>query len=132
MLLNVNFILLNLLGVKCCNVYSDFCDTMETETEDSWAEVRVKREETKGELEAKLGCVDNEEKKYRSASQHLITLLHNLIAFRMDIAQLSNDIERIKRMFSAILRYASRNKIHLPQVGLCNAYDGGKSLKIYQ
>ena len=45
MLLNVNFILLNLLGVKCCNVYSDFCDTMETETEDSWAEVRVKREE---------------------------------------------------------------------------------------
>jgi len=62
------------------------------------ATVRVKREETKGELEAKLGCVDNEEKKYR-----------------MDIAQLSNDIERIKRMFSAILRYASRNKIHLPQ-----------------
>ena len=87
------------------------------------ATVRVKREETKGELEAKLGCVDNEEKKYRSASQHLITLLHNLIAFRMDIAQLSNDIERIKRMFSAILRYASRNKIHLPQVSLFNVCD---------
>lgn len=34
----------------------------------------------------------------------------------MDIAQLTTDIERIKRMFSAILRYASRNKIHLPQV----------------
>lgn len=34
----------------------------------------------------------------------------------MDIAQLTTDIERIKRMFSAILRYASRNKIHLPPV----------------
>ena len=34
----------------------------------------------------------------------------------MDIAQLTTDIDRIKRMFSAILRYASRNKIHLPQV----------------
>ena len=30
------------------------------------ATVRVKREETKGELEIKLNSVDNEEKKYRS------------------------------------------------------------------
>ena len=29
------------------------------------ATVRVKREETKGELEIKLNSVDNEEKKYR-------------------------------------------------------------------
>lgn len=62
------------------------------------ATVRVKREETRGDLELKLGSVDSEEKKYR-----------------MDIAQLTTDIDRIKRMFSAILRYASRNKIHLPQ-----------------
>ena len=39
-----------------------------------------------------------------------------IVPFRLDIAQLSTDIERIKRMFSAILRYASRNKIHLPPV----------------
>ena len=49
MLLNVNFILLNLAGLNCCNVYSDFCDTMETE--EHWLSVqpesrRVKREET--------------------------------------------------------------------------------------
>ena len=33
------------------------------------ATVRVKREETKGELEIKLNNVDNEEKKYRCVAQ---------------------------------------------------------------
>ena len=53
MLFNVNFILLNLAGLQCCNVYSDFCDTMETREDQHWFsdqhEVRrVKREEMRG------------------------------------------------------------------------------------
>ena len=48
MLLNVIFFLLNLAVLNCCNVYSDFCDTMETE--EHWfsdhPQVGVKREET--------------------------------------------------------------------------------------
>ena len=48
MLFNANFILLNLAGLKCCNVYSDFCDTMETQ-EEQWITdqplARMKREE---------------------------------------------------------------------------------------
>ena len=47
MLLNVKLILLNLAGLNCCNVYSDFCDTMEME--DQWFSdqplPRVKRED---------------------------------------------------------------------------------------
>ena len=37
------------------------------------ATVRVKREETKGDLETKLNCVDSEEKKYRSEETHPTT-----------------------------------------------------------
>ena len=66
-------------------------------------------------MELKLGSVDSEEKKYR-LQQYLKYNSLKLQLIRMDIAQLTNDIDRIKRMFSAILRYASRNKIHLPQV----------------
>jgi len=62
------------------------------------ATVRVKREESKGELENKLTMVDNEEKRHR-----------------MEMSQLSSDIERIKRMYTAILRYAARNSINIPQ-----------------
>ena len=51
----LNFILLNLAGLKCCNVYSDFCDTMETEEEEHWFsdqhEVRIKREEQRDQEE---------------------------------------------------------------------------------
>ena len=36
------------------------------------ATVRVKREETKGELEIKLNSVDNEEKKYRSLKLQIV------------------------------------------------------------
>ena len=36
------------------------------------ATVRVKREETKGELEIKLNSVDNEEKKYRSLKLQIL------------------------------------------------------------
>ena len=66
-------------------------------------------------MELKLGSVDSEEKKYR-LQQCLKFNSLKLELIRMDIAQLTTDIDRIKRMFSAILRYASRNKIHLPQV----------------
>jgi len=62
------------------------------------ATVRVKREESKGELENKLTMVDNEEKRHR-----------------MEMSQLSSDIERIKRMYTAILRYAARSNIAIPQ-----------------
>jgi len=62
------------------------------------ATVRVKREESKGELENKLTMVDNEEKRHR-----------------MEMSQLSSDIDRIKRMYTAILRYAARSNIHIPQ-----------------
>jgi len=58
------------------------------------ATVRVKREETKGELESKLNFVDAEERKYRA-----------------EIAQLNSDIEQIHKKFTAILNYASRNNI---------------------
>jgi len=58
------------------------------------ATVRVKREETKGELESKLNFVDAEERKYRA-----------------EIAQLNADIEKIHKKFTAILNYASRNSI---------------------
>ena len=48
----LNFLLLNLAGLKCCNVYSDFCDTMETqEEEEDQPEVRVKREEQRDKEE---------------------------------------------------------------------------------
>lgn len=62
------------------------------------ATVRVKREETKGELEIKLNSVDNEEKKYR-----------------LEMSQLHTDIERMRKMFTSILKYASRNNIPIPQ-----------------
>ena len=53
MLFNLNFILLNLAGLKCCNVYSDFCDTMETSEDHHWFSDqpvvrRAKREEMGG------------------------------------------------------------------------------------
>lgn len=62
------------------------------------ATVRVKREESKGELENKLSMVDDEEKRHR-----------------MEMSQLSSDIERIKRVYTAILRYAARSNINIPQ-----------------
>jgi len=62
------------------------------------ATVRVKREESKGELENKLSMVDDEEKRHR-----------------MEMSQLSSDIERIKRVYTAILRYAARSNISIPQ-----------------
>jgi len=62
------------------------------------ATVRVKREESKGELESKLSIVDDEEKRHR-----------------MEMSQLSSDIDRIKRVYTAILRYVARNNINIPQ-----------------
>merc|ERR1711874_589479 len=62
------------------------------------ATVRVKREETKGELEIKLNSVDNEERKYR-----------------LEMSQLHSDIARMQKMFTSILKYASRNNIPVPQ-----------------
>merc|ERR1719188_2263459 len=61
------------------------------------ATVRVKREESKGELETKLGSVDNNVKKYM-----------------VEMSQLSSDIEQIKKMVNAILKFASRNNIPIP------------------
>ena len=61
------------------------------------ATVRVKREETRGELETKLGSVDNNVKKYM-----------------VEMSQLSSDIEQIKKMVTAILKFASRNNIPIP------------------
>ena len=61
------------------------------------ATVRVKREETRGELETKLGSVDNNVKKYM-----------------VEMSQLSSDIEQIKKMVNAILKFASRNNIPIP------------------
>jgi len=61
------------------------------------ATVRVKREETRGELETKLGSVDNNVKKYM-----------------VEMSQLSSDIEQIKKMVTAILKFASRNNIPVP------------------
>jgi len=65
--------------------------------------VRVKREETKGELESKLNFVDAEERKYRA-----------------EIAQLNSDIEQIHKKFTAILNYASRNNIPISRVSKKN------------
>jgi len=62
------------------------------------ATVRVKREETKGELETKLNNVDCDDKKYR-----------------LEIAQLQSEIERIKKMADAIIRYASTQGIPVSQ-----------------
>ena len=57
MLLNVHLFLLNLAGLQSCNVYSDFCDTMETEETDHWfshqPELRIKREEQRTKEEEK-------------------------------------------------------------------------------
>ena len=79
------------------------------------ATVRVKREETKGELEIKLNCVDGEEKKYRWKSFRSLWI-SPLCGFRLEMSQLQSDISRIKKMFTSILKYASRNNVPIPQV----------------
>jgi len=58
------------------------------------ATVRVKREESKSDLEKKLGVIDEDEKRQR-----------------IEMNQLSTDIEKIKRVYSAILRYATKKNI---------------------
>lgn len=62
------------------------------------ATVRVKREESKGDLETKLNVVDNEERRHRA-----------------EMAQISKDIQRIKKVYQAILRYATRSNIIVPE-----------------
>jgi len=62
------------------------------------ATVRVKREESKGDLETKLNVVDDEERRHRA-----------------EMAQISKDIQRIKKVYSAILRYATRSNIIVPE-----------------
>jgi len=62
------------------------------------ATVRVKREESKGELETKLSAVDDEERRHRN-----------------EMAQITKDIQRIKKVYSAILRYATRSNIIVPE-----------------
>jgi len=62
------------------------------------ATVRVKREESKGDLENKLNMVDDEERRHR-----------------LEMAQLTEDIERIKKVYTAILRYATRSNIVVPE-----------------
>ena len=79
------------------------------------ATVRVKREETKGELEIKLNSVDNEEKKYRWKYKLLSGRWKNF-TFRLEMSQLHSDIARMQKMFTSILKYASRNNIPIPQV----------------
>jgi len=62
------------------------------------ATVRVKREESKGELESKLSLVDDEERRHRQ-----------------EMAQITKDIQRIKKVYTAILRYATRSNIIVPE-----------------
>ena len=83
------------------------------------ATVRVKREETKGELETKLNTVDCEEKKYRFANNKGMKGASPMrFSSRMEIAQLQSEIERIKKMADAIVRYASTQGIPVSQVGI--------------
>lgn len=81
------------------------------------ATVRVKREETKGELEIKLNSVDNEERKYRWGKYNKCRSWRwKSFTFRLEMSQLHSDIARMQKMFTSILKYASRNNIPVPQV----------------
>lgn len=62
------------------------------------ATVRVKREESKGELESALSSVGDEERRHR-----------------MEMASIAEDIQRIKKVYKAILRYARRSNIVVPE-----------------
>lgn len=62
------------------------------------ATVRVKRDEIKGELEDKLNVVHDQEKKYRLEMEDII-----------------NEVQKIKKTYSAILRYAHQNSIFVPK-----------------
>jgi len=75
------------------------------------ATVRVKREESKGDLESKLNVVDSEERRHRA-----------------EMAQISKDIQRIKKVYSAILRYATRSNIIVPEELWLSEEDTGVGL----
>jgi len=62
------------------------------------ATVRVKRDEVKGELEDKLTVVHDQEKKYRLEMEDIIA-----------------EVQKIKKTYSAILRYAHQNSIFIPK-----------------